>query len=67
MITLFIEFLKSFVNNQRPTNARVRVVEIEMTTLYEHIRLGIRIRFEKAQALWEVAPSTTLFYIRANF
>lgn len=50
MITIPSEFLQSLINNQRATDARVRVTETEITTLYDQMKLGVKNKFEQTRA-----------------
>lgn len=45
----------------------MRVVEIEMNTLYKKIILGVRTIFEQAQARWEATLSIVLSELCADF
>lgn len=46
IIMLSSESLKSLVDEQRATATQLKVVEIEISTLFRKIRLGVKTRFE---------------------
>lgn len=67
MLTISSEFLLSLVDSQKATDAIVRFFEVEMTTFYNQMILGVRTRFNQAHAQWEAALNNALSELCVNF
>ncbi|KAF3655254.1 hypothetical protein FXO37_16049 [Capsicum annuum] len=54
------ELVNRLMENQIATDAQLRVVEIDMTTLYEKMSSGVRTRFKQAEARCKFVQRATL-------